>query len=84
MRTKLLGNTIRDRSMHGKIEASVQENMAYLANMNRRRKGTSTDRLISQNKVNKDRKERLQIKHLLQSIQLKNREEDKIRQLLNP
>jgi hypothetical protein len=62
----------------------VQENVAYLANVNRRRKGTSTDRLISQNKMNKDRKERLQIKHLLQSIQLKNREEDKIRQLLNP
>ena len=62
----------------------MQENIAYLANVNRRRKGTSTDRPISQNKMNKDRKERLQIKHLLQSIQLKNREEDKIRQLLNP
>jgi hypothetical protein len=62
----------------------VQENIGYLANLNNRRKDTPTHRIISQNKVSKNRKETLQIRHLLQSIQLKNREEDKIRQLLHP
>ena len=59
------------------------ENIAFLANLNNRRKGLSTERLISNNKINKNRKETLQIRHLLQSIQLKNREEEKIRELLN-
>lgn len=70
--------------MHKKIENAVQENISYLANLNNRRKGVPIERLISNNKINKNRKERLQIKHLLQSIQLKNKEEEKIRELLKP
>ncbi len=85
LRRHLIKNTIKDKAMHRKIEASIQENISYLANLNNRRKSAiSNERLISQNKINKNRKETLQIRHLLQSIQLKNREEEKIQQLLNP
>lgn len=79
LRGHLLKNTIKDKKIHRKIEASVQENIAFLANLNNRRKGLPAERIISNNKVNKNRKERTQIRHLLQSIQLKNREEEKIR-----
>jgi hypothetical protein len=84
LKANLVQNTIQDRRMHGKITAAVQENIGYLANLNNRRKGVPTERIISQNKVSKNRKETLQIRHLLQSIQLKNREEEKIQGLLNP
>jgi hypothetical protein len=84
LRRHLLKNTIKDKAMHGKIQASVQENISYLANLTNRKATVTNERIISQNKVSKNRKETLQIRHLLQSIQLRNREEEKIKQLLNP
>lgn len=83
LRTDLIKHTIQDRRMHKKIEAAVQENIGYLANLNQR-KAIPTERVISQNKVGKNRKEALQIRHLLQAIQISNREEVKIQKLLNP
>lgn len=54
LKANLVKLTIQDRRMHRKISQVVQENIGYLANLNRRK--TPTERLISQNKLAKNRK----------------------------
>ena len=64
------------------MAAVVQEDTSYLANLDVRRHKGSVERQIKVNKQDKNRKEALLIRKLLQSISLQNREEHKIQQLL--
>ena len=78
----LIKNTIKDEKLYNQIDGRVQENILYLANMAKTEGGAAADRLIRFNKSNKNRKEAILIRNLLNSITLRNREEEKIQELL--
>ncbi len=74
IKRSLLKNTIKDKNLYNKIDQRVQENIGYLTNMAKTDGGAAADRLIRFNKANKNRKEAILIRNLLNSITLRNRE----------
>lgn len=78
----LIKHTIKDKKLYSCIDRQVQENIGYLANLAKTEGGAAADRLIRFNKANKNRKEAILIRNLLNSITLRNREEKKIQELL--
>ena len=79
-KTQLTHNTIKDKMLHRDINAQVQRDFDYLVGMDYQK--MDTNKRVRNGKVNKNRNEHIKIRTLLKSIELKNREEEKIRWIL--
>ena len=74
-------NTIRDREIHKEIKSKVDKQLDYMISMDYVRE--PVEKKIRHNKVEKNRNEHTKIRALLKTIELKNREEAKIKMLLD-
>ena len=79
-KTQLTHNTIKDKMLHRDINGQVQRDFDYLVGMDYQK--MDTNKRVRNGKVNKNRNEHIKIRTLLKSIELKNREEEKIRWIL--
>ena len=74
-------NTIRDREIHKEIKKNVDKQLDYMISMDYVQE--PVEKKIRRNKVEKNRNEHTKIRALLKTIELKNREEAKIKILLD-
>jgi hypothetical protein len=79
-KTHLTHNTIKDKLLHKGINDQVNKGLEYLVGMDYTKQ--DNNKRVRNNKINKNRSEQIKIRTLLNSIQLKNREAEKIRWLL--